>query len=249
MLWMDYPCVGGFKLGEVFERMTVMEIYRNEKYAMRAIAMCSCGNIKDVSYYDLKNGRIKSCGCLKIESLIERNSSIERIKNKYFNKEEYVVGLITLPISLAGTEFFFDKSLYEIVYPYNWRINTSGYVVTTIKCKEESLHRLIMGFPDGLVDHIDRNKMNNLVENLRIINDRFSAINKNPTRANSSGVIGVNYDNGGWVARISSELGKRIFLGKFKDIDSAILARLEGEKKYYGEYAPQKHLYERYGIK
>ena len=37
-------------------------------------------------------------------------------------------------------------------------------------------------------------------------------------------------------------------LGYFDDIKDAIIARLQAEKKYYGEFAPQKHLYKEYGI-
>jgi hypothetical protein len=90
--------------------------------------------------------------------------------------------------------------------------------------------------------------LNNLSSNLRIINDRFSAINKNPSKSNSSGVIGVNFADGGWVSRISSELGKRIFLGKYENFNDAVISRLIAEKEYYGEFAPQIHLFKEYNI-
>ena len=40
-----------------------------------------------------------------------------------------------------------------------------------------------------------------------------------------------------------------MFLGHFDNKDDAIRARLNAEVKYFGEFAPQKHLYEQYGIK
>lgn len=42
---------------------------------------------------------------------------------------------------------------------------------------------------------------------------------------------------------------KRTHLGTFEIKEDAIVARLLAEKKYYGEFAPQKDLFEKYGIK
>ena len=39
-----------------------------------------------------------------------------------------------------------------------------------------------------------------------------------------------------------------LFNFKFDKIEDAIKARLEAEKKYFGEFAPQRHLFEQYGI-
>ena len=37
-------------------------------------------------------------------------------------------------------------------------------------------------------------------------------------------------------------------IGTYDDKGDAIRARLEGEKKYFGEFAPQKHLFKEYGV-
>ena len=37
-------------------------------------------------------------------------------------------------------------------------------------------------------------------------------------------------------------------LGYFNIKEDAIKTRLEAEAKYYGEFAPQRHLFEQYGI-
>lgn len=51
-----------------------------------------------------------------------------------------------------------------------------------------------------------------------------------------------------WRARI--HIGaKEIYLGEFIDKESAIRARLIAEKEYFKEFAPQRHLFEQYGIK
>lgn len=37
-------------------------------------------------------------------------------------------------------------------------------------------------------------------------------------------------------------------LGFFDDINNAIIARLIGEKEYFGEFSPQRHLFDQYGV-
>lgn len=67
-------------------------------------------------------------------------------------------------------------------------------------------------------------------------------------RANTTGVIGVSpTGNGKYQASIGFHK-KQIYLGKFENIEDAVKARLNGEFKYYGEKAPQKHLFEKYKI-
>ena len=38
------------------------------------------------------------------------------------------------------------------------------------------------------------------------------------------------------------------YLGCFSDKEIAIKVRLEAEAKYFGDFAPQRHLFEQYGI-
>ena len=42
--------------------------------------------------------------------------------------------------------------------------------------------------------------------------------------------------------------GRQIHLGLFQNKEDAIKIRLKAEAKYYGEFAPQKHLFEQYKI-
>lgn len=50
-----------------------------------------------------------------------------------------------------------------------------------------------------------------------------------------------------WVAQITVNY-KNIHLGTFEDKEDAIKRRLKAEKEYFKEYAPQQHLFEKYGI-
>lgn len=125
-----------------------------------------------------------------------------------------------------------------------WCINpargkkTKDYVQATIlgtKGKKMSLHRLIMGNPIGkVVDHKDGNTMNNKKYNLRVTTQLINSRNRQGTRA-KSGHKGVRWHEKDkrWRAEIKVK-GKKIYLGNFRDIQDAIIAREKGEEQYWG---------------
>lgn len=61
----------------------------------------------------------------------------------------------------------------KIVSKFEWNLSSTGYVVlSTVKVEEPTfLHRIILetGLYASTVDHIDRDKLNNTRENLRIV--------------------------------------------------------------------------------
>ncbi len=87
--------------------------------------------------------------------------------------------------------------------------------------------------PGEEIDHIDHNRFNNRIENLRKVSD--SANSRNLSRAvnNKSGVTGVHWYKpyGKWQAQISIS-GERVHLGYFSDKNDAISARKAAEEKY-----------------
>ena len=58
-------------INKKFNRLSVIEYTVNKKW----LCKCDCGNIKEISTSNLTLGRIKSCGCLSKEKIIERNIS------------------------------------------------------------------------------------------------------------------------------------------------------------------------------
>lgn len=101
------------------------------------------------------------------------------------------------------------------------------------------LHRFIIECPDDMiVDHINRDKLDNRKCNLRICtskeNNRNMPIRKNTTQS----IRGVyKSSKNSWVARIKVN-GKDIYLGSFKSEEEAINARQKAEIEYFGEFAP-----------
>lgn len=65
---------------------------------------------------------------------------------------------------------------------------------------------------------------------------------------NTSGVRGVSLNKYGFWHSYIKVRGVTIYLGIRYDKDEAIRIRLRAEKEYFGDFAPQKHLFERYGI-
>ncbi len=109
----------------------------------------------------------------------------------------------------------------------------------------KALHRLIMGVDasaDTLVDHIDRNPLNNKRENLRLATRSQNAANR--TGRGSSQYVGVTkifrtykgkqYTY--WVAKITKD-GKVVFQKNFKNEEQAARAYDEHAKIHHGEYA------------
>lgn len=102
------------------------------------------------------------------------------------------------------------------------------------------LHRWIMDEPKGLcIDHIDRDGFNNTDENLRVVTNAENLRNRRVRSDSKSGVLGVWYNKPSkkWIAQITVN-GKKTHLGVFETLEEARKARIEAEKKYFGEFAP-----------
>ena len=88
-------------------------------------------------------------------------------------------------------------------------------------------------FPSGEVDHVNGNRDDNRIENLRVVDRQGNSRNMKIRSDNSSGAVGVawNKARGMWRARIGVN-NQDIILGYFDDLDEAITARSEASKKY-----------------
>lgn len=169
--------------------------------------------------------------------------------NKYIFKEDYVIGYT----QNTNQEFYVDIDVYEYIKNFPWKENPDGYIVTG----QFTLHRFIIGLTTDLdtveiIDHENRNRKDNRRKNLRLTSYKNNVRNRSIHKNNSTGIIGVSkkYSSGKGIcyrAYIDVDYEK-IELCTSYDIDDCIVARLIAEKKYYGEFAPQKHLFEKYQI-
>lgn len=82
-------------------------------------------------------------------------------------------------------------------------------------------------YPNGQIDHIDQNTMNNSICNLRIVTSKDNNRNKPKRRDNTSGLTNISFDkySGKWVVRIKNNLGIYENRGRFNTIIEAKSAR------------------------
>ena len=119
---------------------------------------------------------------------------------------------------------------------YKWGLSGGGYARN--ETHRLFLHRLITNCPEGMiVDHINRNRLDNRKSNLRIVNDEQNSLNQGLKSNNTSGYKGVSWNKrrNKWEVYINVNK-KRIKLGYYDDLEEAIKVRKEAEIKYHGEY-------------
>lgn len=96
------------------------------------------------------------------------------------------------------------------------------------------LHRYIMNNPNGIVDHINNDTLDNRKENLRITTTSNNLRNGTIRVNNTTGVKGVCYnkDRKKYEARIKVNY-KSILLGRFDTLEEAKNKRKDAEIKYW----------------
>lgn len=196
----------------------------------------------------MKNGKTQSCGCLNSE-IVALNNQNKHKQTKFNISGEYGIGFT----NNTNKEFYFDLEDYDKIKDYCWNehILTNGYHALEAWIpqykKRVRMHSLIVG---ENYDHNDCNPLNNRKSNLRKATYAENAQNHSKRKDNTSGITGVTFNKrmNQWQVCININK-KRTHLGYFINKEDAIITRLKAEKKYYGEFAPQRHLFEQYGIK
>jgi hypothetical protein len=116
---------------------------------------------------------------------------------------------------------------------------SNGYRVIRINRKNYHAHRLAWlythgQFPQNQLDHINRIRDDNRINNLREVTNAQNHQNRNLGANNISGVCGVNWHKRDkkWRAYIKLN-GKDIHLGQYDDMKDAIVARKQAEQTYH----------------
>lgn len=202
--------------------------------------------------------RYKDLGffCGKCRHMLDRHGYIKDVHRRTPNKIELFndrAELITTDNDGNITSrFIIDHEAVPMVIKHKWGENGVYCRTGTFQI---SLHRILtlesneLYNTDIVVDHINKNTFDNRFSNLRITDNTNNVRNSSIGKNNTSGIVGVSYrkDRNKWRAFIMVDK-KQISLGLYENIDQAIKARLEGELKYFGEYAPQLELFEKYGV-
>jgi HNH endonuclease len=117
-------------------------------------------------------------------------------------------------------------------------LRKDGYLSTTLNNKEYLLHRLAylwcFGYlPSDEVDHIDGNKVNNKIDNLRIVTRTQNNQNRIRAGTNSStGVLGVRTHKDKFIASLRHNK-QSVYLGIFETAEIAYNAYVEAKRKLH----------------
>lgn len=120
--------------------------------------------------------------------------------------------------------------------------SSSKYYRVKIDGKKYLLHRVVFlyhhGFLPKTIDHIDGNKLNNKIENLRSCTQHQNCFNSKIPKTNKSGFKGVYWDKDAklWAAEININ-GKSTRFGRFWEKETAAqVVRIE-RIRIHGEFA------------
>ena len=138
---------------------------------------------------------------------------------------------------------------------FTWKVRTSnrvkvgdiagsvdghGYLLIMVGSRLHKAHRLAWFYvygtwPEDQIDHINRNRSDNRIANLRDVSRKQNMQNASKPSNNTSGHPGVYWhkQRSKWQARIKHNQ-KLIHLGCFATIEEAIAARKAGELRYWG---------------
>ena len=104
-------------------------------------------------------------------------------------------------------------------------LRKEGYIVIQYNNSVYYAHRLVWSLlkgaiPDNMqIDHINRDKTDNRIENLRLVDNRANALNKK-FKVGKSGIVGVTKDRAYYKVSFTVN-GKSIHVGNYKDIKIA----------------------------
>lgn len=236
--------------GQTFGRWQVIErVYPKGKDNIawwKCVCSCEKHTVQIIRSQTLRSGKSKSCGCIDKEKYEKVNRYV--LKDGYY--EVY---------NRNGDFFLIDEEDYERVKQYRWSISIhkdgSKRVCAMPKDRKQLGHMsLLYHFilnedNDCLIDHINRNPLDNRKSNLRKCTPVQNGQNSSLRVDNKSGVKGVWYDkvNNKWASEIKVAY-RKIFLGRFIEKEDAIIARLRAEKEYFGEFSANQDLFEKYNI-
>lgn len=230
-------------IGQKFGRLTVINELepkkeKNGSKSRMALCRCECGKTKSVRVASLKSGLSKSCGCLRNERTRAGRNLPEKVERVI------VVGNIGY-IYVSGTDkrMLCDKEDIDKLCEYCWEILDTGYARSNNQHKPRiRAHRLVLEAKEGeIVDHINRNRLDNRKENLRIVSNRANCLHRELHKENKTGYAGVKKAKHGYTAR-GMKNGKSILIGKFDNLEDAIEARRKFEIEEYGIYSNAEYL-------
>lgn len=170
----------------------------------------------------------------------------------YFTYDAETCNLIWKPRTQSMCKSIHQRNAWNAQFAN--KVAGSTHVTKKGKYKKRSIHikgrfyavsRIIWEMhhgpiPDGLqIDHKDRNPMNNVIHNLRLVTNTQNSWNKVSNRSPESGLAGVRMaPSGRWYARITIH-GRLTYLGIFDTPQLASMAYESARTAVCGDFVPK----------
>ena len=185
-----------------------------------------------------------------MNKLIEMQKNVKAITRKY--EEDLIKLNVEVFRSIDGQENYAISSFGKVKNTKTGKIlkgsvNSNGYLHINLYDdgvkKTHKIHRLVacafIDNPDDkeCVDHIDNDKTNNNISNLRFATSKENSQNSKLRSNNTSGHKGIYFNKRAkkWRAQINID-GIRIYIGYYDNIEDAKIARINRANQAFGVY-------------
>jgi len=160
-------------------------------------------------------------------------------KNEILVYDDYCKIIIRNKHGRCIGQAIIDREDYFKVTNIKWTITNTGYATGHNPETNQTvlLHNHLITRKKGLVvDHINRNKMDNRKENLRLVTYSENMMNRFLDKRNTSGATGVYWykNRKRWVAEMRYEK-QRFYCGSSEDFTEAVKMRQEKEIELLGK--------------
>jgi hypothetical protein len=152
----------------------------------------------------------------------------------YYEGDEYLITKFHLINFSRG--LIFSKRLKMILEGTK---NSKGYFQITIDKSKQSIHRYMYEkyYEKSLkvtdyIDHINRNKEDNSIKNLRLSNAFLNSQNRTKRSDSNNEVKGIIHNKNGTYSTSIQAFGNKTNLGTFSNINEAITKRKEAEIRF-----------------
>jgi hypothetical protein len=154
-----------------------------------------------------------------------------------------------IQLSSGSAHAIVDPWAFEFLSQWNWQVSEKGYARRSVTFDGKTsliwMHRVICGAPShAIVDHVNKNTLDNRMVNLRLANASGNNRNRKP---NAKRALGIRYKGvyrntncGTFYARISHKINgssRTVYLGSFTSAEDAARAYDEAAIRLHGEFA------------
>ena len=121
-----------------------------------------------------------------------------------------------------------------------------GYKMCLLLGHKFKVHQIVWlvvngELPPGSIDHIDGDRRNNRIENLRVVTDHQNSMNLASCKCDTAGVKRNHYRKTQLkrpYSAVVQHLGRKHSFGSYATIGEARAAYIEGKRKLCGEFSP-----------